>query len=153
MPPSLPTHSPEHQTLHLLPLHALNAISPALAAFAASSVCHQGLLGNRGCLCLWQECHRFGTVTQPLLQATGQLKMGVGGAAIKPQNHQQDQGVLPGPCLQGRGDKFNSLNKNYRFICSFVISVQVMHSPRFVLCFYRSYAPYLFQTSETVMPL
>lgn len=71
-----------------------------------SSGCPEEL---RLCLCLWQECHRFGTVAQPLSQATGHLRLGVGGAAINHQKHQQDLGALPGTCLQGRGDKLTVL--------------------------------------------
>lgn len=76
----------------------------ALPAFAASSVCHQGVLRNWGCVCVSGR-----TVTQPLSKATGHLKLGVGGAAINHQKHQQDLGVLPGTCLQGRGDKLTVL--------------------------------------------
>lgn len=61
-----------------------------------------GCTGNRGRVCV--------PVTGLVLShATRHLKLGMGGAAVNPQKHQQDQGVLPGPRLQEKSDKLTVL--------------------------------------------
>lgn len=99
---------------HLQPRAPNTAPPPAPESHLLGPSCQlrlsSGCTGEtRLCLCPWQEWHRFGTVTQPLSQATGYLKLGVGRAAINPQKYPQDLGELPGPCLQGRGDKLTVL--------------------------------------------
>lgn len=109
--PTAPLLQPRASNAAPPPPHALN---PESHLPGPSCLCCQLRFSprcsgeQRLCLCLWQECHRFDTVTQPLSQPTGHLKLGVGGAVINPQKHQQDLGVLPGPCLQGRGDKLTA---------------------------------------------